>query len=50
MDNIYFSIKERLESEGIKEKHCPTKKMIADFITKQLQGALFRIFGDIIIG
>ena len=29
---------------------CPTPKMIADFMTKPLQGALFVNFGDLIMG
>ena len=33
MDNRYFWIKDRLESEKIKVEYCPTEKMIADFFT-----------------
>jgi hypothetical protein len=50
MDNRYFWIKDRLESEGIDVEYCPTEKMIADFFTKPLQGALFRKFRDIVLG
>ena len=50
IDNRYFWIKDRLESEGIKVEYCPTGKMIADFFTKPLQGALFRKFRDIVLG
>ena len=50
MDNRYFFIKDRLESEGIDLQYCPTAKMIADFFTKPLQGALFQKFRDIIMG
>ena len=50
MDNRYFWIKDRLESENIQVEHCPTEKMIADFFTKPLQGNLFRRFRDIILG
>ena len=39
-----------MKSEGIKVEYCPTEKMIADFFTKPLQGALFRKFRDIILG
>ena len=50
MDNRYFWIKDRLENEGIEVEYCPTEKMIADFFTKPLQGALFRKFRDIVLG
>ena len=50
IDNRYFWIKDRLESENIQVQHCPTDKMIADFFTKHLQGNLFRRFRDIILG
>jgi hypothetical protein len=35
---------------GIKVRHCRTLKMLADFFTKPLQGALFRKFRDVILG
>ncbi len=50
MDNRYFWIKDRIESEGIKVVYCPTEKMVADFFTKPLQGSTFRKFRDIILG
>jgi hypothetical protein len=50
MENRYFWIKDRLNRESIKVRYCPTEKMIADFFTKPLQGALFRKFRDIILG
>ena len=50
MDNRYFWIKDRLESEGITVDYCPTEKMVADFFTKPLQGGLFRKYRDIILG
>ena len=50
MDNRHFWIKDRLNNEKIKVKCCPTEKMIADFFTKPLQGNLFRLFRDIILG
>ena len=50
MDNRYFWIKDRLESERIKVEYCPTSKMIADFFTKPLQGALFTKLRDVVLG
>jgi len=41
MDNRYFWIKDRLETEGIEVEYCPTELMIADFFTKPLQGELY---------
>lgn len=50
MDNCYFWIKDRLESEQIKVEYCPTEKMLADFFTKPLQGNLFPKFRDVVLG
>ncbi len=50
MDNRYFWIKDRLESEGIKVRYCPTGVMLADFFTKPLQGNLFRKFRAVVLG
>ena len=50
MDNRYFWIKDRIESENIKVEYCPTEKMVADFFTKPLQGSLFRKFRDVVMG
>jgi hypothetical protein len=46
----YFWVKDRTEATGIKIRHCPTEKMLADFFTKPLQGNLFRRFRDVILG
>ena len=50
MDKIYIWIKARLQSEGIKVEYRPTEKMIADFFTKPLQGALLKQFIDNVLG
>ena len=31
-------------------KYCPTEKMIADFLTKPLQGNLFRKLREVLMG
>jgi hypothetical protein len=46
----YFFIKDILKQEEIELLHCPTERMIVDFYTKPLQGALFRKLRDIIMG
>ncbi len=38
----YFFVKDRLDAEEIKIVHLGTKAMIADVLTKPLQGSLFR--------
>jgi hypothetical protein len=43
-------MKDRIKSEGIEIRHCPTEEMLADFLTKPLQGALFRKFRDVLLG
>ena len=46
----YFWIKDRTKEAGIQIRHCPTLQMIGDFFTKPLQGSLFRVFRDVILG
>ena len=45
----YFFIKDVLEREDIYLEHCKTERMIADILTKPLQGGLFRLMRDIIV-
>ena len=47
MNHRYFWIKDRLENEKIKVKHC---KMVPEVFTKPLKGSLFRKFRDVILG
>ena len=46
----YFWIKDRTREHSITIRHCPTLKMLADFFTKPLQGALFTTFRDVVLG
>jgi hypothetical protein len=41
---IYFFIKDRVDSNDLTIKHCPTEEMLADHFTKPLQGTFFRKF------
>jgi hypothetical protein len=50
IDIRYFSMKDRIVVDGINLRHCPTEAMLADFLTKPLQGALFRKFRDVLLG
>ena len=50
MNNRYFWIRDRIKTDDISIRYCPTQNMIADFFTKPLQGALFRSFRDVILG
>ncbi len=50
MDNRYFWIKDRLESENIEVEYCPIEKMLVDFFTKALQGNLSCKFRDVVLG
>ena len=47
---VIFFIKDVLQRENIDLEHCPTERMIADFYTKPLQGALFIKLRNFIIG
>jgi hypothetical protein len=41
---------DRVNMKEISIDWCPTKKMVADFMTKPLQGSLFRELRDYIMG
>jgi len=45
----YFFVTDRIEAGELRVEYCPTKKMIADFFTKPLQGALFYELRDFIL-
>ena len=45
-----FFIKDILHGEKINVKHCKTEDIIAMFLTKPLQGSLFRRMRSIIMG
>jgi hypothetical protein len=46
----YFFITDRIANGEVSLKWCPTNEMIGDYMTKPLQGALFRKFRDLIMG
>ena len=47
---IYFFVTDRIRAGEISPKWCPTGEMIADFLTKPLQGAMFWKFRDLLMG
>ena len=46
----FFWIKDQVKESGITIRHCPTWAMLADFLTKPLQGQLFRKFVAVLLG
>ena len=50
VDVRYFFVKDRVDKREIEIRHCPTTKMVADYFTKPLQGALFHKLRRIIMG
>ena len=50
IDIIFFFIKDRIERGDVEIAFCGTKIMIADYLTKPLQGKAFRVFRDDIMG
>ena len=46
----YFYIRDVLKREEILLRHCKTERMVADYFTKPLQGKLFKIIRDYIMG
>ena len=50
IDNRFFWIKDRVNSEGITIKYCPMEIMVADFFTKPLQGETFKRLRSAVMG
>lgn len=46
----YFFITDRISKGEVRVEWCPNKEMIADFMTKPLQGSAFKKFRDLIMG
>jgi hypothetical protein len=46
----YFFVTDRIKAGEISPKWCPTGEMIADFLTKPLQGVMFCKFRDLLMG
>jgi len=40
----YFWLTDRIKNGNIQVQYCPTKQMIADYMSEPLQGALFHLF------
>ena len=49
IDIGYFFIKDQIRKEGLSIRYCYTEKMIADFLTKPLQGSLFLKLCNVLI-
>jgi hypothetical protein len=46
----YFFITDRVNMKEVEIKWCPTKEMVADFMTKPLQGSHFKRLRNLIMG
>ena len=46
----YFWVTDRVKNGNIEVVHCPTRQMIADYFSKALQGELFHLFRNVIMG
>ena len=46
----YYFVTDRVNMKEIEIEWCPTKEMVADFMTKPLQGSHFRRLRDLIMG
>ena len=46
----YFFVTDHVEKGNVSIEYCPTDQMIADFMTKPLQGEKFREFRGAILG
>jgi hypothetical protein len=45
----YFFVTDRIKEKELSIKYCPTEEMVSDFMTKPLQGALFRKMRNLIM-
>ena len=50
MEIRYFYVKDRVTGNNMEIRYCPTEEMIAGFLTKPLQGELFRKFRAVLMG
>ena len=46
----YFFIKDQVDAKKLEIMYCPTGQMLADYFTKPLQGKLFHMFREVIMG
>ena len=46
----YYYVADRIAKGDLLVVGCPTDKMIADFLTKPLQGKVFKKFRDMLMG
>ena len=46
----YFYVTERITDEIVVVSYCPTKEMVSDYLSKPLQGSLFRLHCNAIMG
>ena len=46
----YFFLTDQIERDNVTVEYCSTDEMIADFMTKPLQGSKFREFRKAILG
>ena len=46
----YFWVKDRIKSDDLTVRYCETERMLADFLSKPLQGSLFRKFKKVLLG
>ena len=46
----YFFVTDRIKHKEIKIEYCPTGEMVADFMSKPLQGSVFIKFRNLILG
>ena len=49
LDTRLFYVKDLVKNKEVEVVYCPTEKMIADYNTKPLVGAKFKMFRDVIL-
>jgi hypothetical protein len=46
----YFYVTSKVKEKAVRVVYCPTKEMVSDYLTKPLQGSLFRTHSNSIMG
>jgi hypothetical protein len=46
----YFYVTSKVKDGSVRIVYCPTKEMVSDYLTKPLQGSLFRVHRNSIMG
>ena len=50
IDIQYFFVKDRVDKKEVSIVYCPIGRMLSDYFTKPLNGAMFRLYRGVMMG